>query len=272
MPYNGTMEQMKNRPIGVFDSGIGGLTVVQSLVKDMPHEDIVYFGDTARVPYGNKSPATIRRFTDEIMFFLKEKRVKTVVVACNTASSLALERMKKNSSFPVIGVVSSGTQEAARLALNKKIGVIGTSSTIESGAYSRELAKIGKSLKLYPKACPLFVPLVENCWIEDEITYMVAERYLMELKKKDVGVVILGCTHYPVIKKVIQKVMGEVPLVDSSIAVSRHLSSVLRKKDLFSQRKRPGRIKCFVSDDVKGFSESCKLFLKKEITVKKALA
>ncbi len=264
------MESLKNRSIGIFDSGVGGLTVAKSVRKLLPHEDIIYFGDTARVPYGNKSKATITRFAHQIMFFLMEKRVKLVVVACNTASSLSLGSLKRHYRVPVTGVIGPGVREAVRLSKNGRVGVIGTSSTVSSKAYDRELAKAKGSYRLFGKSCPLFVPLVENGFTSDPVTYKVARKYLKEFKAKRIDTLILGCTHYPLLKGVIAKVMGNVRLVDSSLAVAREVKGMLGDKGLDACRgRRPGTIRCYVSDDAEGFRKTAGMFLKEKIDVKK---
>jgi glutamate racemase len=266
------MKSRRNRPIGIFDSGVGGLTVAKSIRRELPEEDIIYFGDTARVPYGNKSRATIIRFTSEIMAFMTKKKVKTVVVACNTASSLSLPFLKKTYNIPIIGVINPGVKEAVRISRNKRIGVIGTRSTVASGAYDRELAKIGRSYRLFSKCCPLFVPLVENRFINNRITYEVAQRYLKEIKAKGIDTLILGCTHYPILRAVIKKVMGNVRLVDSSSAAAKEVKETFSKKKLETCRRgRPGRMKCFVSDDAESFRKIAGIFLNERISVKKVV-
>ncbi len=264
------MKSLKNRPIGIFDSGVGGLTVVKSVQKYLPREDIIYFGDTARVPYGNKSRSTVTRFSREIMDFMIKKRVKMVIVACNTASSFSLGALRKHYNIPVIGVISPGAREAVSLSLKKRIGVIGTNSTISSRAYEKEAAKTDPNAKLFSNACPLFVPLVENGFLSDPITLEVAKIYLKAFKAKNIDALILGCTHYPLLKKVIGKVMKDVELVDSSSSVAKEAKCVLLKKDLNSSRaSRRGSLKCYVSDEAETFRRTAGLFLKKKIQVKK---
>ncbi|MGB3111515.1 MAG: glutamate racemase, partial [Candidatus Omnitrophota bacterium] len=244
------MKSRKNRPIGVFDSGVGGLTVVKSIRRLLPREDIIYFGDTARVPYGNKSRSTIMRFAREIMAFMMAKRVKMVVVACNTASSFSLPRLSKDYPVPVMGVITAGVKEAVRISKSGKVGVIGTRSTVSSGSYEKELARIDKTCRVYSKDCPLFVPLVENSFFSDPITYEVARKYLGGLKKKRIDTLILGCTHYPLVKNVVKDIMGDVRLVDSSIAVARDVKEALIKEGLQTgSRKKKGRTRYYVSDD-----------------------
>lgn len=266
------MKSRQNRPIGVFDSGVGGLTVVRSVRRRLPNEDIIYFGDTARVPYGNKSRTTIKRFSREIVDFLVKNHVKMIVAACNTASSLALPSLKKKCPVPVIGVIAPGVKEAVRLSKNRRIGVIGTDSTISSSAYEKELAKIDPSCRLFSKSCPLFVPLVENRFFSDRVTRQVAGKYLTELKKKRIDTLILGCTHYPLLRKVIGHIMKDAVLIDSASAVAKEVKRILaeRKLETVAGKTRPA-VKCFVSDDAEGFKKTAGIFLREKISVKKVV-
>jgi len=214
---------MKNseRPIGIFDSGLGGLTVFKSVRRLMPRENIIYFGDTARVPYGTKSKEAVIAFSKEITALLSDRGVKLIIVACNTASSLALDEVRKISKVPVIGVIEPGARAAAAVTVNNRILVTGTTATISSGAYRVALKKLKPGAKVYEKACPLFVPLVEEGWCSKDLTELVACEYLAPLKKKDFDTVILGCTHYPLLKKVIARVLGGgVKIVDSAAAAA----------------------------------------------------
>lgn len=264
------MKTLKDRPIGIFDSGVGGLTVVRSVHKHLPGEDIIYFGDTARVPYGNKSRETIIRFSKEIMEFMMKRGVKMVVVACNTASSLALSALKRHYPVPVIGVIEPGVAEAVRETENRRVGVIGTPSTIASGSYQRELAGHGRGYRLFPESCPLFVPLVENRFLSGPITEEVVRKYLAPLRKKKIDTLILGCTHYPLLKNVIGKAMKDVRLIDSSTAVARNVRDLLAKQGMTSgRRKGSGRTKYFVSDDTGSFRKVASIFLKEKINVRK---
>jgi glutamate racemase len=262
------MKSKRNRPIGIFDSGIGGLTVVRSVRRQLPEEDIIYFGDTARVPYGNKSKATVIRFTREIMDFMMAKKVKMVVVACNTASSLGLPILKRNYKVPVVGVITPGADEAISVSRNRRIGVIGTKSTIASGAYEKEIRKIDRRYQVFSRSCPLFVPLVENRFFADPITRHVARIYLNGMKKKRIDTLILGCTHYPLLKGIIGQVMGEVRLVDSSVAVAKEVSSSLLGSGMKARRRgRKGKTRYYVSDDPEDFQRSAGIFLKEGIKV-----
>lgn len=265
------MKALRSRPIGIFDSGVGGLTVVRSVREKLPDEDIIYFGDTARVPYGNKSKATIIRFAREIMDFLVKKNVKMVVVACNTASSFSLPTLRKNYDIPVIGVIGPGVKEALKVSETGRIGVIGTRSTISSGSYEKELKKhMPCKKKIYAKSCPLFVPLVENKFAGDPIAKQVAQRYLKHLNMKHIDTLILGCTHYPILKSVIAKVAKGTKLVDSSVAVAEEVKELLSKKDLSAPKKKSrGKLYCYVSDDAENFRDISSIFLKEKIKVKK---
>ncbi len=251
-----------DKPIGVFDSGIGGLTVVKEVIKLLPDEDIVYFGDTARVPYGIKSRETIIKFSLENTLFLLQKDVKMIVVACNTSSSLALPVIRKHFKIPLIGVIMPGAKEAVYATKNKKIGVIGTRATINSGAYEEEIKRLDSSIKVLSQACPMFVPLVEEGWSNDDITMKIAEKYLTSMKKAGVDTLILGCTHYPLLKQKIQVIMGKgVKLIDSAQQVAVEVKQVLTQEGLLRREKgRPTR-EYFVSDEVAIFQKIAKRFL-----------
>lgn len=233
---------MNNAPIGVFDSGVGGLTVVKEIMEQLPGEAMIYFGDTARVPYGSKSEETVVRYSAQIIKFLLAKGAKTIVIACNTASAVALEKMKQEFEVPIIGVVKPGAKAAAEVTKNGKIGVIGTEATIRSGIYNEFLRKTDPHVTVYGKACPLFVPLAEEGWVgEDEITEQVARRYLAELTAQDIDTLVLGCTHYPLLRSVIQKVVGnKVQLVNPAVETARELKYLLEENDLLNERTRAG--------------------------------
>jgi len=204
-------------PIGVFDSGIGGLTVVHELIRQLPHESIVYFGDTARVPYGPKSPDTVRRYSREIAAYLTEQGVKAIVVACNTATAHALGTLRGELALPVVGVVEPGARAAVAATRTGRIGVIGTVGTIKSGAYERAICALSPTAQVVARACPLFVPLVEEGWVDHEATRLVAETYLEPLVKANVDTLVLGCTHYPLLKPLLRQVMGpDIRLIDSA--------------------------------------------------------
>jgi glutamate racemase len=251
-----------DKPVGIFDSGIGGLTVVKEIIKLLPHENLVYFGDTARVPYGIKSKETIIKFSLENTLFLLQQDVKMIVVACNTSSSLALPVIRRHFKIPIIGVIMPGAKEAVYATKNKKVGVIGTRATINSGAYEEEIKRLDSSIRVFSQACPMFVPIVEEGWINDTITTKVAQKYLSDLKAKGIDTLILGCTHYPLLKNRIQEVMGRsVKLIDSAEQVAVEVKQVLSQEGLLNNdRTRPSR-EYFVSDEVAIFKNVAKSFL-----------
>ena len=254
------------RPIGIFDSGIGGLTVVREIVRNLPHEDLVYFGDTARVPYGTKSPQTVIKFSIENALFLLRFRVKLIVVACNTSSSYGLSILKNNFKVPVIGVINPGAEEAVKATKNGRIGVIGTNATINSGAYEREIKNINPRLEVFSRACPLFVPLVEEGWLSEKVTREVAAKYLKPLKDKKIDTLILGCTHYPLLKKIIRGVMGgAVTLIDSARQVAMHVKEVLAWEDIASQGRKKPQYEFYVSDESEKFSQIANRLLNRRV-------
>ncbi len=239
-------------PIGVFDSGVGGLTVAREIMRNLPNERIVYFGDTARVPYGSKSRETILRYSRQIIRFLRTEQVKAIVIACNTASALALDEVEKELDIPIIGVIKSGARVAAASTVNKKVGVIGTESTINSGMYDQLIRAEDPEITVYGKACPLFVPLVEEGWLKDPVTETVASRYLKELLDEGIDSLILGCTHYPLLRSLIGEITGpEVHLVNPAYETAKELERLLAQKNLLNtQAKPPGNepYKFYVSD------------------------
>ena len=245
----------KNRstaPIGVFDSGVGGLTVAREIMRNLPNEHIVYFGDTARVPYGSKSKDTIIRYSRQIIRFLETQNVKAIVIACNTASALALDTVEKEFDIPIIGVIKSGARVAVDTTVNKRVGVIGTESTINSHMYHKLIQELDPEITVFGKACPLFCPLVEEGWLKDPVTEEVAKRYLDELMKQDIDSLILGCTHYPLLRSLLRGIVGEqVNLVNPAYETAKELERLLISKDLINPGtkapvKEPYRF--FVSD------------------------
>lgn len=255
------------RPIGIFDSGVGGLTVVGEVWKQLPGEDIIYFGDTARVPYGTKSRETVTKFSVENVEFLMKHDVKLVLVACNTASSLSLDFMKRCFRVPMIGVINPGAREAASVTRSGRIGVIGTSATVSSGSYDGAVKKINKNLRVYAISCPLFVPLAEEGWVDKKVARDIADIYLKPLKAKKVDTLILGCTHYPLLKDVIKKVMGpKVMLVDSAREAAKEARELLDASGSLNPSKAAGQHKFFVSDEPARFVKIGARFLKKSIS------
>lgn len=259
----------RNSPIGVFDSGLGGLTVVKELMKELPREHIVYYGDTARVPYGTKSKESIIRFSGENTDILVNKDVKMVVVACNSSSSYAIPMLKRNYKIPILGVIVPGAEKAARLTRNNRIGVIATSATIKSGQYTKNILKYNPKADVLSQPCPLFVPLVEEGWFQEEATKQIARTYLEDLKKADVDTLILGCTHYPLLRKVIQDTMGEkVLLVDSAKEIADKVKMILTQNGMTRTNGTP-KYKFMVSDKPQQFGKIARNFLGQEIKATK---
>jgi glutamate racemase len=257
-----TADEPRDRPIGVFDSGIGGLTVVRELFQQLPGEQIVYFGDTARVPYGTKSEQTVQKFALQDAQFLVQQGVKLIVVACNTVSSNSLGLLTKRISVPIEGVIEPGARAAVEATRSGRIGVIGTDSTVASRAYERALKHHRDDLQIFARSCPLFVPLAEEGWIEDEVTLQVAERYLTPLKRCEVDTLVLGCTHYPLLKSVIGQVMGRgVTLIDSATATAASVKAILEREDLGRTRDAPPEHHFYVTDMPRRFGEVGERFL-----------
>ena len=256
----------KTNPIGVFDSGIGGLTVVKQMDQFIPNENLVYFGDTARLPYGSKSNETVIEYSKQNAKFLVNKNVKMIVVACNTASSVALDSLRDTFEIPVIGMIEPGAKFAVESTKNGKIGVIGTHATINNKAYSTELMKLDKKLKVFEKACPLFVPLAEEGMIDHPATKLIAEEYLKELHDHEIDTLILGCTHYPILTKMIQEVMGnKVTLIDSGTAASAIVENYLNGRGLRNESHQIGKREFYVSDLPQKFKTIADTFLGRHV-------
>lgn len=223
----------KTAPIGVFDSGVGGLTVAREIMRNLPKEDIVYFGDTARVPYGSKSKDNIIRYSRQIIHFLQTKGVKAIVIACNTASALALDTVKHEFDIPIIGVVEPGARAALAVTENKKIGVIGTEATVRSSMYEKIIKGINPEVSVIGKACPLFVPLVEEGFKKHQVTDEIIDYYLASLKQSDIDALILGCTHYPLLRSKIKEYVGEkITLVNPAYETAMDLKRILQEMDM----------------------------------------
>jgi glutamate racemase len=247
---------MNRSPIGIFDSGIGGLTVARALFEQLPGESTVYFGDTARVPYGPKSPETVRRYSLEILRWLLEQRVKAVVIACNTSTAHALETLQRESPVPVIGVIEPGAVAAASAAGERPIGVIGTAGTIASNAYAKAIRRAHPEARVEQRACPLFVPLVEEGWFDHPAADLIAREYLAPLTAADVGTLVLGCTHYPLLKPLLQRVMGSgVRLIDSGEETARVVAAAIRERGLEAPTDGAGSHRFVVSDDEARFRQ-----------------
>lgn len=256
---------MDNRPIGVFDSGLGGLTTVRQIIEAMPGEDIIYFGDTGRVPYGNRSRETIIRYTQDDIEFLLKHNIKIIIAACGTASSVALGQLYDKYDIKIIGVLEPACEEAVRVTKNGRIGVIGTTGTIKSGKYTEIIKNINPDLTIVSNDCPMFVPLVENGYAESEAARLIAMDYLKPLKEADVDTIILGCTHYPLLTKVISAIMGEgVTLLSPGALAAAEAKSYLEKEGLLST-KECGNSEFYVSDSVENFTQLGSTFLGKPI-------
>jgi len=227
----------RNAPIGVFDSGIGGLTVAREIMRQMPEERIIYFGDTARLPYGSKSQDTVLRYSRQIIRFLMTKEVKAIVIACNTASAYALETVERELEIPIIGVIRAGARTAVRSTRNGKIGVIGTEGTISSGIYTDVMKQMRPDIEVWVKSCPLFVPLVEEGLLHDTVTDEIASRYLSVLKGRFIDTLVLGCTHYPLLRSTLRRIMGEeVALVNPAYETAVELKGLLSGKNLTCEK------------------------------------
>ena len=261
------INKKSNAPIGVFDSGLGGLTVMKELMRQLPNEDIVYYGDTARVPYGTKSRESIIRFSVENARVLLKHKVKMIVVACNSSSSFALKTLRGKFSVPVVGVIRPGAQKASALTRNQRIGVIATTATIASGEYVKAVRRYNRNARVFPKACPLFVPLAEEGWMAKPVSLAIAREYIGPLKKAGIDTLILGCTHYPLLKNIIQKAAGKgTVLVDSAREVAQEVKGLLAHYALIRTGKRKPFHKFIVSDRPQEFKRIARNFLGRELT------
>ena len=253
------MNDIKQAPIGVFDSGVGGLTVAREIMRNLPNEKIVYFGDTARVPYGSKSKNTVLRYSRQIVRFLQTQDVKAIVIACNTASAMALEEIQKEIDIPIIGVVKPGAKVAAETTVNKRVGVIGTTATVGTHIYRELIQEINPEIEVFEKSCPLLCPLVEEGWLKDDpITDMVLKRYLKELIDKDIDSLILGCTHYPLLRSTINRLVGDgINLVNPAYETALRLGELLRERGIANEGHEEEEFpyRFFVSDMADRFTE-----------------
>jgi glutamate racemase len=248
-------------PIGVFDSGVGGLTVFRALERRLPNESLIYLGDTARIPYGTRSPATVQRYALEDAAFIQSKNVKAIVVACNTASALAADLLSRECSVPVVGVIKPGARRAVTLTRSGYVGVIATEATVASGAYEQAMLDERSGLEIISRACPLFVPLAEEGWLDHPVTRQVAEEYLSDLRASRVDTLVLGCTHYPILRPVIEAVMGSKAYVDSGEAVADEIASLLEERGLRSTSDEPPSEEFYVTDSAIRFRRVAELFL-----------
>jgi len=256
------------RPIGVFDSGIGGLTVVKELNKLLPNEKIIYFGDTARVPYGNKSKETVVHYSLQIAYFLLKKKIKMLVVACNTASSVSLPTLKRHLHIPIIGVIEPGAKTASSISQTMKIGVIGTLGTVKSNSYKKALHRHNGKIQVTQHPCPLFVQLAEEGWHNNIIAQNVSDEYLKVFRGKKIDTLILGCTHYPLLKSVIQKSVGnKVDLIDSGRETAKEVKRILERRGLLNYHVNPNKSQSifYVSDLPHKFKEISQRFLSKKL-------
>jgi len=257
---------MDNRPIGVFDSGLGGLTVLKEIKSLIPTESVVYFGDNGRAPYGTKSTDTIVKYTFQDIRFLLNQDIKMIVIACNTASACSLKLVKDSFDIPVIEVTEPGAITAVNETKNKKIGVIGTVATVTSGVYERAINRLDSSIEIVQKACPLFVPLVEEGWWENDIALRIAEEYLEPLKKEGIDTLVMGCTHYPLLYNTISKVMGpDVKLVSSALEVTKVVRKILGEMDIMRDENVKPVYRYYTSDSVDKFESLGSAILESDI-------
>jgi glutamate racemase len=256
-----------HRPIGIFDSGVGGLTVMKDILRLLPQEDTIYVGDTARVPYGTRSARTVTQYALQIAEFLNSRNVKMLVVACNTSAAVAMNPLQERFKIPVIGVIEPGAACAAETTRNKKVGVIGTEATIRSEAYVEAIRRIDPQVELYLKSCPLFVSLAEEGWVDNEVARLTAEDYMGPLKNESVDTIILGCTHYPLFKRILGEIMGSgVTLVDSAAETAKRIPRILKEKNLLNPQKGVGSRHFYVTDNPEKFSRLSPAFLGEQIT------
>jgi glutamate racemase len=257
---------MDNRPIAVFDSGIGGLTVLKEIMEQLPGEDIVYFGDTARIPYGTRSKETVIKYVLQSFGFLMMKDIKAIVIACNTATAFAIEEARKHFDLPIIGVVEPGARASVTCTKNNTIGVIGTEGTINSGEYHKTIRKLLPTAEIIGVSCPLFVQIVEEGWENSDVAYIAAQKYLLELKEHNIDTLVLGCTHYPALRYTIGKVLGDkVTLVNPAYETAKLTKNILKEKHLLNEKLDGGTYRYYVSDDPNKFKRIGGNMIKKEI-------
>ena len=266
------MEWSSDSPIGVFDSGLGGLTVAREIMRNLPQEKIVYFGDTARVPYGSKSRQTVERYSRQIVRFLKTQEIKAIVIACNTATAFAIDAVREEADLPVIGVIEPGARVACAETGNGRIGVIATRATVGSGAYTEALRSLRPDVRVIEKACPLLVPLVEEGLLHDPVTDEIIMRYLDEVLENGVDTLILGCTHYPLLRSAIRKLVGDsIRLVNPAYETARSLAELLEEKQLACTVPRsaddPSPYRFFVSDQAERFAEFANMILPIDVSM-----
>jgi len=257
---------INNNPIGVFDSGIGGLTVVRELMREMPNEEIIYFGDTARVPYGTKTKNTVTRYSMQIMEFLKTKNVKAVIIACGTVSSNSYDELKKAFKVPLFEMVSNGVAACLSATKNNRVGIIATEATIKSGKYEQLIKKMNPEIEVHLKACPLFVPLAEEGWTDNIVAELTAQIYLSELKMKQIDALIMACTHYPLLSNQIQKAISDATLINPAIEAAKNVHLFLQQNNLLRTDVTPPNHRFFISDNTEKFNRLSQMILPKEYT------
>ena len=251
-----SINEMANAPIGVFDSGVGGLTVAREITRQLPNENIVYFGDTARVPYGSKSKENIIRFSKQIIRFLQTKNVKAIVIACNTASALALDAVRESFDIPIIGVVVPGARAAVEATVNKHVGVVATDATVSSKVYTSNIMDMDPEITVVEKACPLFVPLVEEGFKEHHVTEEIIDYYLNSIKESEIDTMILGCTHYPLLRTKIREYMGEeIQIVNPAYETAMDLKKILKRLNILNPQTEQGLCEFYVSDAADKFKQ-----------------
>lgn len=258
---------MDNRPIGIFDSGVGGLTVAKEIIKALPNENIVYFGDTARVPYGAKSKDVVTKYSKQIVRFLMTKNVKAIIVACNTVSSNSLTELRESFDIPIVGVVEPGVKSVLNTTKNKKVGIIGTEATIRSGMYSNLIHEEDSNIEVFSKPCPLFVPLAEEGWYDNEVAKLTAGIYLNDLISCGIDTLLLGCTHYPLLKKCIGETIGEdIKIVDPAKNTAEKIMEILKINDMLNDGTQKPINVFYVSDITNKFEKVCLKTLKRTYT------
>ena len=261
-PQSTIRNPQSEAPIGIFDSGVGGLTVFRAIEQRLPDESLIYLGDTARIPYGVRSAATIERYALECANFIQSRGVKAIVIACNTASALAANYLRSKSSLPIIGVIRPGSRSAVAQTRSGHIGVIATEATVASGAYERAMLAIGNGLEITSRACPLFVPLAEEGWVDHPVTRQVAEEYLAELRSTGIDTLVLGCTHYPILRPVIEQTMGDaIKYIDSGEAVADTLAALLEAENIECKSGRQRTEEFYVTDSAARFRRVAEIFL-----------
>jgi glutamate racemase len=263
------MNKPNKEAIGIFDSGIGGLTVFKEVKKNLPNENIIYLGDTARVPYGIRSAETVIKYSIANTDFLLKQNIKILIIACNTASAVATSTLRKKYTIPIVDVVGPGASKAVTITRNKKIGIIGTEGTIKSAAYQKEISRLDPNCETFSQSCPLFVPLAEEGWCnrDDEVVILTAQRYLEPLRDFEIDTLVLGCTHYPLLKGAIQKIMGDqINLIDSAEEIARVVMKMLKQKNEYNNIEGEAKCLFYLTDIPYRFTETGKRFLGQELT------